>query len=176
MPCRPRVRREAPPFKGWPPKNIGLKGFEPSTSPTPRERATSLRHSPKRNILSWPPLGCQGLNAYALRLPNGFLVRDFSSLKNPAPRERATSLRHSPKRNILSWPPLGCQGLNAYALRLPNGFLVRDFSSLKNPAPSACPDEASKRRSLKRASLLRYASASQASLRHSQSLGIMMRF
>ncbi len=25
---------------------IGLRGFEPPTSPTPRERATSLRHSP----------------------------------------------------------------------------------------------------------------------------------
>ena len=27
-------------------KMVGLRGFEPPTSPTPRERATSLRHSP----------------------------------------------------------------------------------------------------------------------------------
>jgi hypothetical protein len=31
---------------------VGLRGFEPPTSPTPRECATGLRHSPNRYTLA----------------------------------------------------------------------------------------------------------------------------
>ena len=30
---------------------VGLRGFEPPTSPTPRECATGLRHSPNRSYV-----------------------------------------------------------------------------------------------------------------------------
>ncbi len=31
---------------------VGLRGFEPPTSPTPRERATGLRHSPNATYVN----------------------------------------------------------------------------------------------------------------------------
>ncbi len=39
-------KKEEPQKNGTPPKLVGAKGFEPSTTPTPRECATGLRYAP----------------------------------------------------------------------------------------------------------------------------------